>query len=192
MHTTGFLTVQLFEVVVRFVNINGIVDHLCLNFCLYEEFENTKGVNIIRKSRKDRQHNGQNRKGQTTIYKTLHNKLKIDIQEPNKKPGVNTGRVSSSCFTSGTCCTLVTNPVISHEWWKNQEVLTTGGTYPWSFVNKSINDERTRKCLRQVEHIHGHLWERSTVCTHMYDRHKSASELKSASTDNIISNHCLI
>jgi hypothetical protein len=50
---------------------------------------------------------------------------------------VNTGRVSSSCFTSGTCCcTLVTNPVISHEWWKNQEVLTTGGTYPWSFVGK--------------------------------------------------------
>ena len=29
-----FLTVQLFEAVVRFVDIGGIVDHLCLNFFL--------------------------------------------------------------------------------------------------------------------------------------------------------------
>jgi hypothetical protein len=32
---------------------------------------------------------------------------------------------------------LVTNPVISHEWGKDKEVLTTSGTYSWSFV--SIN-----------------------------------------------------
>jgi len=29
-----FSAVQLFEVVVRFVDIGGIVDHLCLNFSL--------------------------------------------------------------------------------------------------------------------------------------------------------------
>jgi hypothetical protein len=29
-----FLTVQLFEVVIRFVDIGGIVDHLSLNFFL--------------------------------------------------------------------------------------------------------------------------------------------------------------
>jgi len=28
-------------------------------------------------------------KGQTTIYKTLHRKLKIEQHEPHKKPGVN-------------------------------------------------------------------------------------------------------
>ena len=35
-------------------------------------FEDTKGVIRIRKSKKDRQHNGQKKKykGQTTIYKT--------------------------------------------------------------------------------------------------------------------------
>jgi len=33
-----FSAVQLFEVVVRFVDIGGIVDHLCLNFSLLEEF----------------------------------------------------------------------------------------------------------------------------------------------------------
>ena len=44
-------------------------------------------------------------------------------------------RVSSSCSTSDTRrVNLVTNPVISHEW------------------------GRTRKCLRQVEHIRGHVW----------------------------------
>jgi hypothetical protein len=47
------------------------------------------------------------------------------------------GRVSSSCSTSGTRrVNLVTNPVISHEWEKEQEVFTTSGTYPWSFVTK--------------------------------------------------------
>jgi hypothetical protein len=43
-------------------------------------------------------------------------------------------RVSNSCSTCGTCCVyLVTNPVISHEWWKDWEVFTTSGTYLWSF-----------------------------------------------------------
>ena len=29
--------------------------------------------------------------------------------------------------------------------------------------NIVINEERTRKCLRQVEHIRGHLWHRYSV-----------------------------
>ena len=42
------------------------------------------------------------------------------------------GMVSSSCSTSGTRrVNLVTNPVISHEWGKDQEVFRTSGTYPW-------------------------------------------------------------
>ena len=40
-------------------------------------------------------------------------------------------RVSNSCSTS---VNLVTNPVISHEWGKDRDVLTTSGTYPWSSV----------------------------------------------------------
>ena len=45
------------------------------------------------------------------------------------------GRVSSFCSTSGTRrVNLVNNPVISREWGKDREVLTTSGTYPWSFV----------------------------------------------------------
>jgi hypothetical protein len=48
------------------------------------------------------------------------------------------GRGSSSCSTSGTCrVNLVTNPV--------------------------MNEERTRKCLRQVKHIGGHLWHRYSI-----------------------------
>ena len=35
-----------------------------------EEFEDTKGVMRIRKSKKNRQHNDQKKKGQPTIYKT--------------------------------------------------------------------------------------------------------------------------
>ena len=50
-----------------------------------EEFEDTKGVIRIRISKKNRQHNAKRKstKGQTTIYKTLHRKLKIDQHEPN-------------------------------------------------------------------------------------------------------------
>ena len=45
------------------------------------------------------------------------------------------GRVSSSCFTSGTRrVNLLTNPVINHERGKDREVFTTGGTYPWSIA----------------------------------------------------------
>jgi hypothetical protein len=51
------------------------------------------------------------------------------------------GRVSSSCSTSGTrCVNLVTNPVISHEWGKDREVLTTSGTYPWSCVIRIFDE----------------------------------------------------
>ena len=43
--------------------------------------------------------------------------------------------VSSPWSTSGTCrVKLVTNLVISHEWGKNRGLLTTSGTYRWSFV----------------------------------------------------------
>ena len=47
---------------------------IVMNVIIWElelkEFEDNKGVIRIRKSKKDRQHNGQ--KGQTMIYKTLH------------------------------------------------------------------------------------------------------------------------
>jgi hypothetical protein len=50
-------------------------------------------------------------------------------------------RVSSSCSTSDTRrVNLVKNPVISHEYGKDWEVLTTSGTYPWSFVTQIFNN----------------------------------------------------
>jgi len=51
------------------------------------------------------------------------------------------GRVGSSCSTSDTRrVNLVTNPMISHERGKDREVLTTSGTYPWSFVTQIFHD----------------------------------------------------
>jgi hypothetical protein len=47
------------------------------------------------------------------------------------------GRISSSCSTSGTRrVTLVTYTAISHEWGKDRKVLTTSETYPWSFMTQ--------------------------------------------------------
>ena len=51
------------------------------------------------------------------------------------------GGVSSSCSTIGTRrVNLVSNPVISREWGKDREVLTTIGTYPWSFVTQIFHN----------------------------------------------------
>ena len=42
------------------------------------------------------------------------------------------GRVGSSCTSTGTGRpTIVTNPVVSHEWGKTRNAITTNGTYPW-------------------------------------------------------------
>ena len=68
-------------------------------------FEDNTGVIRNRKSKKDRQYNGQNKKGQTMIYKTLQRKNQRSI---NTNPATNwgkigcSGRVSSSCFTCET------------------------------------------------------------------------------------------
>jgi hypothetical protein len=48
-------------------------------------------------------------------------------------------RVSNSCSTCATCrVTIVTNPVISHEWGKDLIVITTNGTHPWSFLTQIL------------------------------------------------------
>jgi hypothetical protein len=38
------------------------------------------------------------KKGQTTIYKTLHKKLKIEQHKPHLKPGVNSGPPEGNNF----------------------------------------------------------------------------------------------
>ena len=50
------------------------------------------------------------------------------------------GRVSSSCSTSGTRrVNLVTNSVINHEWGKDREVFTTSETYPRLFARQTFH-----------------------------------------------------
>ena len=85
-----------------------------------EEFEDIKAVIRIRKSKKNRQHNGKKKKhnGTTTIYKT-YNKTKDRVTRTQLKIGSKRrcpGRLRSSSFTNDTRrVDLVTNPVISHE-----------------------------------------------------------------------------
>ena len=56
---------------------------------LYEEFEDTKGVIRIRKSKKDRQHNDQKKKDKMTNNDLQNIDIKPDIEqhEPLPKPG---------------------------------------------------------------------------------------------------------
>jgi hypothetical protein len=105
--------------------------------CLYEEFEDTKGVIrncISKKNTSWPKEKVQKDKQRST--KHTHN-TKDRVTRTPLKTGDElrcSGRVSSSCSTSCTrLVNLVTNPVISHEWGKDREVLTTSGTYLWSF-----------------------------------------------------------
>ena len=90
--------------------------------CIFqEEFEDTKGVIRIRISKKNRQHNGKKKivqkdKQQYTkdIYKTKDQVTRTPLKTGGDRWW--SGRVSSSCSTSDTCCiNLVTIPVIIHE-----------------------------------------------------------------------------
>ena len=105
----------------------------------YEEFGDTKYVIRIRASKKNRQHNGQKKKDKQRSTKHTH-KTKDRIRGTPLETGGElrcSGRVSSSSSTSGTRhINLVTNPVISHEWGKDREVVATSGKYPWSFVTQ--------------------------------------------------------
>ena len=78
-------------------------------------------------------------KGQQRSTKHTH-KTKDRVTRTPLQTGIDlkcSGRVVSFCSTSGTrCVNLVANPVICHEWEKDWEVLTTSGTYPWSFVTQ--------------------------------------------------------
>ena len=82
-----------------------------------EEFEDTKGVIRIRKS-KDKQHNGQKKKDKQRYTKHTYKSKDRVTRTPLKTGGElrYSGRIGSSCSTSGTRrVNLVTNPVVSRE-----------------------------------------------------------------------------
>ena len=103
-----------------------------------EEFEDTKGVIRIRKS-KDREHNRQTKRDRRTnndLQNTTH-KTKDRVTRTPLNTGCEigcSGRVSSSCSSSDTRrVTLVTNLVISYERGQDPTMFTESETYP-SFV----------------------------------------------------------
>ena len=112
-----------------------------------EEFEEKREVIRSRKSKKDRQNNGQKKKDKRTNnnLKNITHKTKDRVTWTPQKTWSElrcSRKVSCSWSHSGTrCVNLVTNPVISHEWGKGRKVFTTSGTYPWSFVTQTIRNE---------------------------------------------------
>jgi len=79
---------------------------------------------------------GKRTKWQTIIYKILHRKLKIERYELYKNRWWT--RILRKGSSSGSTCvtrvTLLTNPVVCHEWGKDRIVITVNGTYPWSLL----------------------------------------------------------
>jgi hypothetical protein len=119
----------------------------CYSFFLslyIRELEDTKGAIRIHISKKNRQHKGQQKKYKRTNndqQNTYETKDRV-TRTPLKTGGELrcSGRVSSFYSTSDTRrVNLATNPMIV------------------------MNEERTGKCLRQVEHIRGHLWHRYSI-----------------------------
>ena len=95
--------------------------------------------------KKNRQCNSQEKKDKRTKWKWFTKHYREDKRVSTSNPTKNRGefrcseRVSSSCSTSGIRrVTLFRTPMISHEWGKNQLVITTSGTYPWSFMTQTF------------------------------------------------------
>ena len=84
--------------------------------------------------KKNGQHNVQKKKDKQRSTKHRY-KTKDRVTRTPLKTGVNSGRVSSSCSTSGTRrVKLVTIPVISREWGQNWEVEYIRGHFQNVFV----------------------------------------------------------
>ena len=103
---------------------------------MQEEFEDTKGVIRIHKSR-DRQHMDK-RKSTKDIQRSTKQTHKTNdrVTRTPLKTGdelMCSAGVNSSCSISGTCRVNL-DTVISHEWGEDPEVVTARGKYPWSFV----------------------------------------------------------
>jgi hypothetical protein len=81
---------------------------------------------------KDRQSNGQQKKGWKNKQRSTKQYTEIEQHEPHLKPGVfkSSGRVGSSCSTSDI--RSFSNPVTSHEWGNDRIVITTNVTYQLS------------------------------------------------------------
>ena len=77
LHMLEFYMIKAMHhnIIVIQVSIQGIYIYN-IHTLSEEELEYTKGVIRIGKLKKDRQHNGQKKKGNSVIYKTLHLKLK--------------------------------------------------------------------------------------------------------------------
>ena len=99
-----------------------------------EKFENTKGVIRNCKSKKNRQHNSQKK----TTDRKINNELQHIAQKtkeratPTLLKPVWIQKGKQFLFCDGRV-TLVTIPVISHEWGKGQIVITTNGVFCWNF-----------------------------------------------------------
>ena len=110
-------------------------------------WRDTKEVIRSHESKKNILCNDQNKRDkktdnglQNTTQKTKDRPIRTTLKIWWWTQGLRVG-ISSSCSTSDTrCVNLVTNPVISHEWVKDREVLTTSGTYRWSFVTQMFSN----------------------------------------------------
>ena len=138
----------LFQYYTSLSSVATVQHYQCMEFTFYsvlmsstvifkteEEFEDTKGVIKIRKSKKDRQHNGhkkRNRRTNNDLQNTTH-KTKDRVTRTPLSTGCEikcSGRVSSSCSSSDTSrVTLVTNLVISYERGQDPKMITESETY---------------------------------------------------------------
>ena len=110
-----------------------------------KSLKKTKGQSesVYRRRTENTMAKRKNTKGQTTIY-NKYTQAKDRVTRTSLKTG---GELRGSVKVGSSCSTgdahrvnLVANPVISHQRGKDREVLTTSGTYPWSFVTQIFHN----------------------------------------------------
>ena len=113
-----------------------------------EEFEDTKEVIRVRKSKKDRQHNGQKKKDKRTnndlqniTHKTKDRVKKNMNPTKNRRELMCFGRVSSCCSTGGTPRKKCTKMIFNY----NFIVLAAGGDIAFTVSSCEIFSDDKRK-----------------------------------------------
>jgi hypothetical protein len=114
-----------------------------------EKFADTIGEIGSRKSKKDRQHNGQKTKGQTMIYKRLHRKQTIAKDEPHRQERLNSsiGPWEKQCNGTPTYTTSLVNKTINVDQIKHNLLY-------WYFQQNQCLCIKNMPCTTYIDH-HG-------------------------------------
>ena len=126
---------------------------------LQEKCADTKAVIISRKSNKNRQYHGPKKKDkmQTTIYKTLHRKQKIDQHEPNYHSNNHLQNTTQKTKDWPTRTQLSLKQPFTKHYTENKRLTNTNPTITQTTIYKTLHRKQKIDQHEPNYHSNNHL-----------------------------------